>query len=345
VDVTIRAIGLTDYIESLNLTSKQHRKYPSTTSPHTSTTRIGIKPSEYVLLPKALQDFQKKWDAKLSGGLQLMFQEAGPDLPPWEILMPTANVLTGHSAPLFGFNGKVADVKPVPEAEVAAFKEKYTSDAYKKYDSDFASQVNGSPYLVRKIQFNRWRFAQKNPEIVINCLRVKGFTDTQIQDMFDGCPLCFETVAAYKEFSAACSKLVAILEPADIPFQNIRVIVTGSSVPGFSQNPLKGITNQPSKITDTESSDVDICFVADGITEWINGLNLDAAVHRKYPSTCAPKLSATRVGFKSKTFAQVVPKEMYDFWKSWDDKLSGGLQITFQDSGADLPPWEIYMPL
>merc|ERR1712032_684116 len=89
--------------------------------------------------------------------------------------------------------------------------------------------------------------------------------------------------------------------------------------------------------TDTASSDVDICFVADGITEWINGLNLDAAVHRKYPSTCAPKLSATRVGFKSKTFAQVVPKEMYDFWKSWDDKLSGGLQITFQDSGADLP--------
>merc|ERR1712032_52602 len=256
-----------------------------------------------------------------SGGLQLMFQEAGPDLPPWEILMPTANVLTGHSAPLFGFNGKVADVKPVPEAEVAAFKEKYTSDAYKKYDSDFASQVNGSPYLVRKIQFNRWRFAQKNPEIVINCLRVKGFTDTQIQDMFDGCPLCFETVAAYKEFSAACSKLVAILEPADIPFQNTRVIVTGSSVPGFSQNPLEGIT------------------------EWINGLNLDASVHRKYPSTCAPKLSATRVGFKSKTFAQVVPKEMYDFWKSWDDKLSGGLQITFQDSGADLPPWEIYMPL
>jgi len=252
--------------------------------------------------------------------------------------------LNGRTAPLFHFRGNVKDVKPICEAAKEAFKKKYTSKEYKDYHSNFAKSISKTR-KVRKIQYNRWRWAQANMETYINELRVSGFSDTQIQDMLNGCPLCFAGPTEYMEFSAACSQLCRQLESADNHFRNIRVVVTGSSVPGFSQNPMKGITNQPSKITSPAKSDVDICFVVDGVTDWIKSLKLTPEQHRLFPSTCAPHASTTRVGLKGDAFAEFVPKELSEFYTLWGEKLSGGLQITFQDSGADLPPWEIYMPI
>jgi len=259
---------------------------------------------------------------------------------------------TNHTAPLFGFRGNVKDVEPICEAAKEAFKKKYTSSEYKDSDSDFAKRIAKKCSKVRKIQYNRWRWAQANMATYINELRVSGFSDTQIQDMLDGCPLCFASPAEYKEFSTACSQLCQQLEavftmggaPSNV-FHNIRVVVTGSSVTGFSQNPLKGIANQPSKITSPTQSDVDICFVVDGVTDWIKSLKLTSDQHRFYPSTSDAHTSTNRVGLKPKAFAEFVPKELSEFYKLWDNNLSGGLQITFQDSGAGLPPWEIYMPL
>jgi len=252
-----------------------------------------------------------------------------------------------QTRPVFGvdINGVVAAVKPICDADKEAFMKKYISKECKDYGSDFAKSLKDNNSKVREIQYSRWRWAQANMDIYINTLRVSGFSDKQIQDMLNGCPLCFHSPAAYKEFSAACAELCHELETADVPVCNLRMVATGSSVVGFSQNPLKGITNQASKITCPQSSDVDICLVADGITDWIKSLKLTTKQHRMYPSTSSPNLSVTRIGLRPSTFKEVMPQQLSDFYKLWGKKLPGGLQITFQESGNDLPPWEIHMPL
>jgi len=197
---------------------------------------------------------------------------------------------------------------------------------------------------VRKIQYARWRWVQKNMEIYINKLRLSGFSDQSIQDMLSGVPLCFESPATYKEFSAACATLCRALEKApSIPVSSVRVTVTGSSVPGFSQNPLKGKRDQPTKITSISKSDVDICLVGDGVSDWICRLSFKDIPFRVYPCTAGADVSTSRYGIKPSAFKDASP-EIHEFHEFWSKKLKGGLQITFQDAGSSMPPWEIVMP-
>ena len=43
-----------------------------------------------------------------------------------------------QTRPVFGFNGAVADVKPICDADKEAFMKKYISKECKDYGSDFA---------------------------------------------------------------------------------------------------------------------------------------------------------------------------------------------------------------
>jgi len=54
-------------------------------------------------------------------------------------------------------------------------------------------------------------------------------------------------------------------------------------------------------------------------------------------------VSTSRYGIKPSAFKDASP-EIHEFHEFWSKKLKGGLQITFQDAGSSMPPWEIVMP-
>lgn len=245
-----------------------------------------------------------------------------------------------HTAPLFGFaNSRLADVESIEEANMEDFKAKYID--HRKRDAKELGNITSA--TVRGIQYARWRWAQDNMDTYINQLRLSGFGDKAIHDMLDGVPLCFESPAHYKEFSGACAKLCRDLEEEQNSLVHARVVVTGSSVPGFSQNPFKGKRDRPSRMTSVAKSDVDICIVADGASDWISRLNDQNISFSVYPCTAGPHVSTNRYGLKPAVFKET-SQVLFEFHEIWSEKLKGGFQITLQDAGSNMVPWEILIP-
>lgn len=229
----------------------------------------------------------------------------------------------------------VADVVPVPDSEVEAFKAYHIDNTYLKWGTPEAEErINND----RKLQFARWRWACENVQTFVNVLRCAGFGDENIQNMFDGTPLCFRSVGAYAELRAALATLKGEIE-AEVGWQNVSFIITGSSVPGFSQNPCKGVADRPTKITSATGSDVDISICAMGVNDTMleRKRRGEEEPRRLYDTTCTETTSAVRFGCGD---ISAVCESAAAFCKLWDEKLDGGLQLTFSDYSNVIPPWE-----
>lgn len=227
------------------------------------------------------------------------------------------------------------NITPVPKDEVDEFKKQHVDMSYIHWGEPGADERAKD---VRNLQYARWNWACDYIDIYLNVLRVCGFDDTRIQNMLDGTPLCFKNPDVYAELRAALKKLTADIEK-EKGWTGVGYVITGSSVAGFSQNPLKGVADRPTRITDEDSSDVDICIVGDGINRWMMD-RMDKGEDEPaflFPTTCSPTSSATRFGCRDLSKLSSVIGE---FHKIWSQKLSGGLQLTFAEDDAPTPPWE-----
>jgi hypothetical protein len=234
----------------------------------------------------------------------------------------------------------VKSVTPIQESEVEEFKLKYLSDAYiHEGEEGFKERMEQSPVLM----FKRWDWLNKNPEIYVNMLRVKGFTDEQIQDCLDGRrSLSFKTVDIHKEFCLDINKLGKELEK-ELGLKGVWFVQTGSAVPGYSSNPCKGLSDVPSKITDPDKSDIDVVIVAQGVKSLVMKKEKENKKMKPYPciNKCEGKQTEIRYGNRH---IEEVSKCLADWVQKWSDKLKGGVQVTFQEGNPIFPPWELAVP-
>jgi len=239
------------------------------------------------------------------------------------------------------FSVTVTDVPQVPEESQDSFRKEHINDTYLDHHSEEAKARGNAAVL----QFKRWEWAQGNQWSYINCLRLQKFSDVNIQAMADGLrPLCFTGPEIHSEFCHSLGEVAKALE-TELGWKNVRFIHTGSSVVGFSTNPLKGIADRPTKITSVDSSDVDVVVVADGIKEWIDKAKGEhsKALGHDFPSTRTRTTAGMRVGCWEPALVSPSLANWYDTWKV---KLHGGVQLTFDtDSNPTIPPWESWIPI
>lgn len=263
----------------------------------------------------------------------LPYYQANPDK--FQKIIAHLEVASRSTKPKFPAKASVKDINPVPETDHESFKSAHIN--MDKLDYDHPEAVRRFK-VERTLQYQRWEWACNNLHTYVNMLRLSGFTDEKIQAMIEGTPLCFESPEAYREMRVALKKLSNDISQ-EMGWRNVSFVITGSSVAGFSQNPLKGFAVQPSRITCAKSSDVDICIVASGVNQTM--IKRIKAGHdepkRSFVTTCSPTTSSTRFGLWD---ISAVSKCVHDFHKTWDEKLPGGLQFTFSEDENPTPPWE-----
>ncbi|KAI0566619.1 hypothetical protein FGB62_7g458 [Gracilaria domingensis] len=253
-------------------------------------------------------------------------------------IITTVKHANRHTRPMLPEDYNIADIKPVPEEEKATFKEKYINTEKLKWGTPEAEERCKDN--ARPEQYVRWRWALANFDTYINMLRVYGHPDDRIERMLKGIPMCLPSEKAYNELREALKTLAGEISE-EMGWKNVGFVFTGSSVPGFSQNPLKGFQGLPSKITDPNKSDVDICIVADGINVTVARCHSDGDefIEPKYafPTTVNEITSGMRFGCKNLAEFCSTAASFYDVWS---EKLPGGLQFTFCEDDTDIPPWE-----
>ena len=205
--------------------------------------------------------------------------------------------------------------------------------------SEFASGTASSEpsSWLKLFRYKRWKWATTNVNRYINILRAVGHDDERIQRMLEGIPMCFRNAESYTALRKGLAQLAPAVE-AEMGWSNCSFVFTGSCVPGFSQNPRKGIRvrcpsstycilhrvtahlcdralveaarsqctdvaqDLPSKITHPTNSDVDICIVADGVFCTVSRLhtepNSSGEPVHAFPTTCRPFMSGMRYGCK-----------------------------------------------
>lgn len=228
----------------------------------------------------------------------------------------------------------VKSIDPIPLSEKEAFSKKYLDYSYFAIGSPEAEERLKNP---SELQYKRWKWACDNVKTYVNVLRVAGHSDNQIINMFDGIPMCFPSREDYADIRRALKKLAKDIED-DLGWSNVNFIITGSSVPGFSQNPCKGVADRPTRITSATESDVDICVVADGVGEFmLKRIQQGEKEPAIFPTTCTPSVYGSRYGIWD---FEIVGKAVESFYQEWSTKLIGGLQFTFAEDDNPTPPWE-----
>jgi len=240
--------------------------------------------------------------------------------------------------PLFPEGIVVSDIPVVSENKVEEFKAENISNSYLSRDDPEAIERTRTNQIQRDIQYARWNWANNNINDYVNMLRLSGHPDENIQAMFHGRPMCFNDEHIFLELLSALKKLACDIE-SEMGWKNVGFIFAGSSVPGFSQNPLKGFRNVPSKITSITKSDVDICISADGVNSWQIKQKSEGKEEPKhlFPTTCSIQVSGSRCGLND---LNQLCSSVSAFHAEWKEKLAGGLQFTFCEDGLDIPPWE-----
>jgi len=198
----------------------------------------------------------------------------------------------------------------------------------------------------RSLQYKRWEWARGHEWDYLTTLRIRGFSDENIQAMCEGKrPLCFVNHAEHEEWCKSLGELAKDLEH-QFGWKNVQFVQTGSSVVGFSTNPMKGVADRPTKITTTDVSDVDLVIVGSGIKEFLEekAKKLGKPLGHSFPST-RTKTGAfgLRVGCRAPEEVGDKLKNWYDIWATKFEKR-GGLQITFDtDPAPHIPPWESWV--
>eukprot|EP01124_Arcella_intermedia_P013322 TRINITY_DN19740_c0_g1_i1.p2 TRINITY_DN19740_c0_g1~~TRINITY_DN19740_c0_g1_i1.p2 ORF type:complete len:255 (-),score=28.56 TRINITY_DN19740_c0_g1_i1:31-795(-) len=240
------------------------------------------------------------------------------------------------------FSARVSDCPQLDPAKMDKFKRKYLDYTYLEHDSEEGKLRMRTLENVIDLQYKRWEWAQGNQWKYINALRLAQFSDENIQDMCNARrPLCFPSAALYEEFCASLGELAERVEK-EMGWRNVRFVQTGSSVVGFSTNPLKGVADRPTRITSVEKSDLDVVIVAEmGDFLGGEGEKKEYLGHR-YPTTRARGESGTRVGCKPSRCGEAIKE-----WAAvWSAKMGGGIQLTFDtDPNPSIPPWESWVPI
>lgn len=233
----------------------------------------------------------------------------------------------------------VVAVPPPPTGRALAdFEAKYISDAYlHEGDPGYADRLERCVEL----QFARWEWARANLDTYVNMLRVKGHADQKIADMaVHGIPMSFADAAQYGRFKLALLHLRHALGDEANGLGDIGFVHTGSSVPGFSTNPLKGFADLPSRITAVGKSDIDLVFVATGIDAAATRLEAQGRSRWRYATTMADGTETFRYSTDHDDIAQVSPLT-YAFIQRWQDELGAEIQVTLHERPAvDFAPWE-----
>jgi len=198
---------------------------------------------------------------------------------------------------------------------------------------------------VAELQFKRWSWATGHQWTYVNTLRIQKFSDANIQSMCDGVrPLCFSGEEIHKEFCTTLGNLGRALEK-EMGWKNVRFVQTGSSVVGFSTNPLKGVAERPTKITSLDKSDVDVVIVAEGLNEWIVKSRTEKKpfIGRDFPTTRCIDKYGNRAACRK---PEDVCEPLKEWVAVWSKKLDGGVQITFDtEANPTIPPWESWVPI
>jgi hypothetical protein len=234
----------------------------------------------------------------------------------------------------------VSKVNKIPEEKMEEFKQQYLSDVYiHEGEEGFKERME----KCNQLMFQRWEWLLKNVEIYVNMLRAKGFSDDCIQACIDGKrPLSFKTEELHREFCMDLKELGKKLE-SELKFTNVWFVQTGSSVPGFSNNPCKGIADRPSKITDPGKSDVDIVIVADGVKNFVEEKRKAGIKIKEYPCVCSIDGKVdVRYGNRD---LKLLSNAIAEWAEKWSKKLGGGVQVTLQNGNPFFPPWELAVPI
>lgn len=262
------------------------------------------------------------------------FQRQSP-----RILHACANSEARPTRPLFPAFSDVGDIPPIPPGELAAFKEKHVNSTKVK---DSAEKKDRRARCL-ELQYARWEWACDNFETYVNMLRSCGHADEKISAMLAGTPMCFADPEAYRALRVALKALAGELEN-EMGWRDVAFVITGSSVPGFSQNPIKGFEYTPSKVTSVDSSDVDISVVAHGVEATMDLVDREGRGEppKRFETTISATEYATRFGIKD---LSVLSKCVDEFYKDWSQRLPGGLQLTFAERVNPIPPWEAHVDI
>lgn len=253
------------------------------------------------------------------------------------------------------FNSLVSDV-PKPDLYDSYVRDK---DAFLKYHIDTTyhhgdeeekkrtmETLDKQNEYIRSIQFKRWEWARGHEWDYYTTLRLRGFSDDNIQAMASGLrPLCFDGPDEHAEWCKSLGELGKDLE-TQFGWKNVRFVHTGSSVVGFSTNPMKGVADRPTKITTRDGSDVDLVIVGEGVKEFVEKKEheLGKKIGHSFPSTRQKHGEfGLRIGCRHPEDISDKLKNWYDIWAAKFEK-KGGLQITFDtDPNPSIPPWESWI--
>jgi len=232
----------------------------------------------------------------------------------------------------------VSEVPPPPTGEaLEKFKSQYLNND--EFPDERRSERVKDEDEVRVLQFKRLEWARDNVHTYISMLRLSGHKDSYIQAMCDGaCPLGADPEC----MSTFCAGLPSFAEKLEkeLGWKGARFVQTGSSILGYSQNPMKGFANQPSKITNMSSSDVDICIVAEGAPAYYEQLEKDGKEVWRMP-THLEDGQGLRFGVAN---SDDNPSIIRDWCEKWKSTFPGGLQVTVQQElDPKLPLWESWI--
>lgn len=189
-----------------------------------------------------------------------------------------------------------------------------------------------------EIVFSRWNWILENNEKFVNILRINGFQDDCIQEAFNGIkPLTIKTKETFDQFCERIFLLKEILM-ATYKIKELRVAIIGSSLYGFSNNPLKGGKEIPSNIAKIETCDFDFVFIGHGIDEVVKNIkqkNSEDVKNFQYID------DYKRIGirYRIKRLEENM-NSVFEWKKEMKNFLKRKIKIYFQEGDGNLPPWE-----
>jgi hypothetical protein len=184
-----------------------------------------------------------------------------------------------------------------------------------KSDENYRDRMENS----KEIQWRRWEWMNRNPETYVNLMREQGENDADIQQMLSRQkPLDFDNLVDFEAFKIDVKSLKLQLTEA-YELAALRFIQQGSSITGFSTNPVKGDRDVPNYIYNkAEGLDLDFRVYSQNLQDLYDQSNNIELKSR-------PELSVRLVEPSS---ARDLMPELQSFIEIWKPRLNSEIQFT-----------------
>jgi len=184
---------------------------------------------------------------------------------------------------------------------------------------------------------DRWDWYVNNIGTFVNLLREQGYSEEEISDLLKRKRLLgFESIEKFQEYVNDITTIIREIE-STTPVKNLRVVLQGSNITGYSANPLKGSRFLPDYVYDAKlGSDLDFRILGDNIPELINEL-------RNKGIQVSTKVGGGRDHILEPDDVLTV----FPQWKSLIDKHNGALQVIvfLKNVSFYTCPWEYELNL